>query len=487
MKAKSARSKSKPVLNVGSFLLYRAPRTGVGGWKPNWMVKLRFPGKADRNRTSDFQICALCQAVPRGESVTKARPSCGCREGALAMAQAWLDDERAALMQQRRSQWDQVLEERDVLRWSDVQPVWMANAPVASRAATWNRLRLLVEQSTGLPMDGQRVDALTWPVFLDWAQMRQEFARRWPEGAPVEVKDPWALLRADLRGGKLPALVTNRVMEVNTTIKGYLRSARNVVGAKARSVHLRSLPLPAMTDFLEGRLDLPSPMGHVEIPPEVYARMYAAAEVLRGEDEQLWLVNQLLWRFGLRPIEVWLARSNWVEMDGDVPVLVLKNRADEYIYESGYKKGQGSELKARHRAIVRRYRIPGDVWEVVRRVMVPGGSLLGVPTSAAAQALVEKEHSAWMRLWMPDTTHSNYLLRHFLAAYTTARWGPLAASLFMGHSTSEVRATVTQSRYAGGGGTKLLPAIEWADLAPDAKYVRRMRGEFEDEELFKDG
>ena len=455
---------------------------------PVWKVKLHFPGKPDWMRSSEVAICGACLAVPASERVTKVRPDCKCRAGAVLRAEGWLAEERNAYWERVKSPRDLAVEQRDAVRWGEVKPVWMANAPVASREATWNRLRLMIEQTTGLPLDGQVVADWTWPLFLDWAQMRQEFARRWPEGVPDEVKDPWAVLRADLKAGVLPALVTNRVMEVNTTIKGYLRAARNVVGNKSRSVHLRSLgaELPPMTDFLSGRTDLPSPIGHVEIPPEVYAKMYAAAEALKAEDEQLWLVNQLLWRFGLRPIEVWLARDNWVEMDGEVPVLVLKNRGDEYVYESGYKKGQASELKARHRAIVRRYKIPADVWEVMQRVRVPEGSLLGTPTTAAAQALVEKEHSAWMRLWMPETTHSSYLLRHFLAAYTTARWGALAASLFMGHSTSEVRASVTQSRYAGGGGTKVLPAIEWADLAPDAKYVRRMRGEFESEALFED-
>lgn len=395
-----------------------------------------------------------------------------------------------------------------------------------------DRLFAIIEEATGFPADDQPVTVLTWELFLDWVQLRQAFhlcgaSKRGGEQGTEEarlrteikelkrlrVKTPalvdlrkkykslrgidqsnarcavldelkaergrvvserarlleaakmrllklpsqrWAMLRAELKARRLPPIDKNTVCPGNTTIKSYLNAARAVLGPTGRSEYLRGLELPPLTDFMTGKVKLPSPRGHQEIEAGAYARMYEAAARLKGENLKLWVVNQMLWRFGCRPCEVPAARLGWIEHDKEGPMFVLKNRPEEDF-----------RLKARERSIVRRLRIAPDLWAAMREVATEG-SLIGAASMTAARNLVEREHNEWMRQFVPEGQHGNYLLRHWVATHVQDRWGTKMASLFLGHATSATlsgeRMTITEDRY--GDSAKACPALTWEDLAP---------------------
>jgi integrase len=465
--------KRKSKLNRGSVCIFRAKASG-GGFKKNWMMKLKWPDKPDRLRSSEYGVCPLCLTEERP---TKTRESCRCQVPAREVAEGWLDDERVAFEAGRSSARDMELAEKAVLRWKEVKPVYLANGP-ASAKDNWERLEAIVEEVTGKPLGDQPVTVPTWPQFLDWVQMRQEYFRRgWSKrgGVPVEVKYPWAALRADLKGGRLPAIDKDAVVAGNTTIKGYLNAARAVLGGTSRSEYLRHLQLPPMEGFWDGRvckLSLPSPVGHREMDAERYKAMYEAAEVLMGTDLRLWVIVQMLWRFGCRPCEVSSARCSWIEHDAEGPMFVIRNRYDEPLRDSGKWKGQVFKVKAKSRAVVRRLRIAPDLWAAMQAIMTPGadgyGSLLGASTTAMAEAWVDKLCSAWVGQFTGEDTHTNYLLRHYVGTLVRQRYGLDTAAAWLGHVSGTTitggRMGMTESRYAGN--VKALPALTWEDLAP---------------------
>ena len=395
----NAKKSTKARVNLGSSLVYRQ-QSPSGGYCKAWYLKISMRGQSPWIKATEHLLCSACLDFPRDQKLSAVRGNCACKKPALERAATVLAAETAAVLERRKSPREEAVERRGALTWGEVEPVWLANGPVASRKAIWGKARLMVEQLSGKAMGPQALADWTWSDCLNWAHLRQVYAARFgdeevgagsdelPEALRKRVSRDakrklevgrWTALRADLKAGKLGSpLVTSQVLKVNTTIKSYFGAMRNIIGSYSRQVHLRTLSLPPMTDVLEGEISLPSPKGHAEIPEAAYARMYGAVSMLKSEDEQMWLVGQMLWRFGLRPIEVWMARSDWLEETNGVHVLVIKNRQDGYVYESGARKGLTAELKARHRSIERRYRVPADVLEVMRRLMIPGGSPLGL-------------------------------------------------------------------------------------------------------------
>lgn len=462
--------KRKTRLTVGSYCLLRQKvdaKRWIDGdvaskYKPAWMVKLRLPGNVQKVASSAYAICEKCLAVPEDESPARVREKCGCLEPAHRFARDWLEREVTTWDEGRLANLNAWRQRKADLLCREVAECYKGNVPLSGRAnylRNLDRWFAIIEETTGRAADEQAVTVTTWNLFLDWAQMRQEFHRRgWSKrgGVPAEVKDPWAVLRADLKARRLPPIDKETVCAGNTTIKSYLNAARAVLGPTGRSEYLRGLEMPPLTDFMTGKVKLPSPRGHQEIEAGAYARMYEAAARLKGENLHLWVVNQMLWRFGCRPCEVPAARLGWIEHDKEGPMFVLKNRHEEDF-----------RLKARERSIVRRLRIAPDLWAAMREVATEG-SLIGAASMTAARNLVEREHNEWMRQFVPEGQHGNYLLRHWVATHVQDRWGTKMASLFLGHATSATlsgeRMTITEDRY--GDSAKACPALTWEDLAP---------------------
>jgi hypothetical protein len=355
---------------------------------------------------------------------------------------------------------------------------WMANIPTKGRENFVKRLANLLafaEQATGqAPGPLCVADVVTAENAMTWVRLRQEYNRRgWQEGAPVDVKNPWAVLRADLAAveadpmnkelaRRMPPIDKRTAAAGNTTIKSYLNCIRSIFGPTGRTEYLRGLEVPPLTDFMEMKIKLPTPKGHRQIETDDYAAMYAAAEQLKASDLQLWVTLMMMWRFGSRPIEVWKARPNWIEMINGEPVFVLSNREEE-----------GFSLKAAERNIERRIRVPADLWEAIQQVQTTE-AIIGGTSPTATKNLVERDCSQWVRQFLPKAdygSHSNYMLRHYIGRLVSRRHGSLMASLYLGHSTEATlanrRATITETRYSDGGGSEILPAITWEDVRPE--------------------
>lgn len=459
---------------------------------PAWKVKLSFPGGKQEFATSCEAICGDCLAVDMASSPVRARPDCWCQERAHTFAKALLQNRARAWQGERLDALNSWQMRKAEPTCEKVKEVYLSNVPVRGRenyAKNVQRWWSILEEATGKAADGQRVGVLTWDLTLDWVQMRQEYHRRgWSvRGAqlPDDVKDPWVTLRELLKAKKLPPIDKETVSAGNTTIKSYIRAARAVLGQTSRSEYLRGLEIPALTDFLTSKIKLPSPKGHKEIDAADYRAMYEAAPTLRDEDEPRWVVMQMLWRFGCRPIEVWHSKPDWIEHDEEGPFFVLKNRPEQgFTMADDEEESDGDDdeesetrpfafqLKARERAIERRLRIAPDLWEAMQRVMT-AESLIGARTRTAAQNMVERGANKWVRTFLPRSKygqHGVYLFRHYVGRLVSRLYGTDIASLWLGHATPATlagrKATITETTYAGGAGSEILPALAWSDLAP---------------------
>ena len=480
----------KQRITVGGFFLVRQKRPELqwvegdvsSRYFPAWRVKLSLPGGVQRMLSSALGICPKCLAVPADKTPTKERPSCGCQVEARRFGQAALEAELAVWHDERMTALGSWRLRSAGVTNAKVRETYEANVPMSGRKnylKNVSRWWSIMEEALGRDPGPLSPSVLTWELALDWIQMRQEFYRRgWSRrgGVPADIADPWAVLRAELKAKRLPPIDKASVSEGNTTIKGYINAARAVLGPTSRSEYLRGIELPDLSSFMEGKIKLPSPKGHREIEPDHYHAMYEAAPALAAEDPALWVVLQMLWRFGCRPIEVWHATPDWIEHDAEGPIFVLKNRPEQGFViseEDEEEKPFGFALKARDRAIERRLRIAPDLWKVMQGIQT-AGSLVGAGSRTAAQRLVERSANEWVRRFLPRATygqHGVYLLRHYVGRLVARRHGVTMASLWLGHATEATlqgrRATITETTYASGAGTDVLPALTWEDLQPE--------------------
>jgi hypothetical protein len=233
-------------------------------------------------------------------------------------------------------------------------------------------------------------------------------------------------------------------LEVNTGLMATVRNALALLSHQERL--LPGLRLPEVSALKSmPRLKLPR-AGFEPWPAGVFEAMVKAAELLKETEPELWLINVCLRRLGLRVEELECARRDWLEQDAAGRwCLVIKERAAWAILKHG--KPRKLALDA----------------ELAEILTARTGYLIadGLPTTTRHD-LICREHSQFLRRFIPDRTKSNHELRMHAASQVYTRHGLGAAAYFLGDS-----AATTERFYAswmGGavgldGDALVVPAV----------------------------
>jgi len=160
--------------------------------------------------------------------------------------------------------------------------------------------------------------------------------------------------------------------------------------------------------------------GFVPIPPDIITRMDAAAATHRADSPDVWRCYVLMRRCGMRPIEVWNARTNWLEVDATGrATLALRDRPEEsFTLKNSVARFIG--LDATWASVFEAE--PGEF------VICPRAS----PT--ARMNFVQRVFSTWVRQFLPDRRSSAYELRRLSGSEVMERDGIEAARYFLGHT-----------------------------------------------------
>jgi integrase len=214
----------------------------------------------------------------------------------------------------------------------------------------------------------------------------------------------------------------------NGIINSMLGHARDVFGKAAMELKLDKLRLPDVSGFRTFPL-LPeeSPEAH-PLTPDEFAAMVAAAHEVQAAEPELWLVNVLLRRTGLRSSYLLAAKSSWLEREGDRWHLAIRNRKDE-----GFRKKRGTRDQA----------IPLD--DELAAVLTARDGFLVLPAGTAGERddLVRRRHNAWLKSQiggLGETTQGNHRLRDTVASALWTLYGSAAAQEALGHASADTTA-----------------------------------------------
>ena len=184
--------------------------------------------------------------------------------------------------------------------------------------------------------------------------------------------------------------------------------------------------------------------GFIPWDEEVYRAMDEASLKLKDEQPELWLVNALLRRTGVRDAELLAAKRDWIEEDAATgrAWLVIKNRGAEFKVLKHGRAYRRLELDEELKGVL----LPkkGYLITAPAQVNEPG---TGTRTSSgeapwARYDFIYRTHCEWLRQFIPDRVKANHELRMYAGSLVFKRDGLAAASYFLGH-----KSVVTTERY----------------------------------------
>jgi integrase len=230
----------------------------------------------------------------------------------------------------------------------------------------------------------------------------------------------------------------------NGGLMSAIRNLRALFTAKFCSDRFGDLVLPDL-EPLRSLRGLPvEHKGFVPWDEEVYRAMDEASLKLKEEQPELWLVNAMLRRTGVRDAELLAARRDWIEEDAATgrAWLVIKNRGEEFKVLKHGRAYRRLELDEELKGVL----LPKVGWLITAPAQVnePG---TGTRTSSgeapwARYDFIYRDHCDWLRQFIPDRVKANHELRMYAGSLVFKRDGLAAASYFLGH-----KSVVTTERY----------------------------------------
>lgn len=455
---------------AGNFTLTRQPKPssrwktpGVREFDPNWVVRFRVPGFGTKVETARlYPVCRPCMEC--AESPTVERPGCknpGCQKDVTR----WAELRLAEMVGKARAGELAPTGTPKIQRLSlaEVLPVYLEHGP-EQRFENVRALRLVVESPSGKALEKWFLDELTPAVLRLFVRCYQEYARRWrgedaQRGTAEERAARWAELRGSI--ATLPPIDLRTITTSNTTIVSELQKARAVIGHKSRSVYVTCFDgrWPDLREWEDFTAGVPRPDNKFSLSHEVYQRMCEGLPLLKKpETLAMWTALRIMWRTGIRPIELIAAETSWLEKmtippdkgeEGpcnQVVILVVKNRADFAMKNWRTKQERAWPLDA-------------ETMEGVRTLARPGSSILGLAGAFEGEELL-RSTSAWLRACGVEGSHTNYNLRKLVGTVVVARDGAEAGARALGHGDS----AVTMKHYAGTGSP--LRVLTDSDLTP---------------------
>lgn len=411
------------VSRYGSARFY-APLRARSEWKdpkvpetkPNWMVRFHVGGE-----TWEESAGPLYPVVD-----------------GLAAVRIWAETRMRTQLEAMRlgklSAMDEVVRPREAVMLAELGRVYLGNVPPRKPDYRKNlqRLTAILTEASGLEAEALPVtdSMLSRGLLLGWVRMRQEhFRRGWTvdDAAPV---DAWAILREELKAGRLPGIDKEAVMECNTTIKSYLRCAKAVFANNRE--YLVGLRLPELRDFLGFSVDLAAPEGHREIPVEVLEALRADAPRLAREEPRVWAFNRVTSWTGARPITVRALPGSALTVLGD---------------------GSGEiALPSTKGGKAVRVAVDAETVAALRAVLTPE-SLIGARSARDAE-LIYRAHNDWLTAHGLTGTQKTYQLRHMRLQEYRERGGLELAAAGGGHTTT----AMVERKYTEG--VKVIPLME---------------------------
>ena len=316
-----------------------------------------------------------------------------------------------------------------VLWLSEVIALHEQHAPKSEHSRkSRQRLAAIWREVLGLEPEEVQVCAKVWSKdnLNAWVRMRQEMGRR------ADEEDlTWATLRADYKAGKLPAKDKVAEMPCNTTIVGYLRSAKSVFAASGE--YLPGLVLPDLSAFHAFEAGIPITKGLGELPPEVLQKVIEGLPALKAKRLDAWTLFQVVAWTAARPVSLSrMTRANitWLE-DGTAKLAIPET-----------KKGRLTVA-----------RVPKDVAEALHDLADDEG-LFG-RSAGAMERLNRRELNPWLREMGVEGSQALYRFRAHQIQATRDALGLEAAKDRAAHTSTKT----TEGFYAQRAPE--VPMVDW--------------------------
>jgi integrase len=247
----------------------------------------------------------------------------------------------------------------------------------------------------------------------------------------IKVEVDWAELRADYKAGKLPAKDKVHKRPVNTTIVGYLSSAKSVFAEGGE--YLPRLVLPDLTEFRKYEAGVRVTKGLGEMPPEVLQRVIEGLPALKAKRLDAWTLLQ---------VAAWTA----------VRTASLKrmNRSSITWMEDGTAKLAIPETKDGNAVVAR---VPQEVAEALHQLANEDG-LFG-RSHGGVDRLRSRELNPWLRKMGLEGSQALYRFRGHQLQATRDALGLEQASALAGHKDMKTTATYYAKR------APEVPMVDW--------------------------
>ena len=316
-----------------------------------------------------------------------------------------------------------------VIWLSEVIALHEQHAPKSEHARkSRQRLTAIWREVLGLEPSEVQVCPKLWSKdnLNAWVRMRQEMARR------ADEQDlTWSTLRADYKAGKLPAKDKETEMPCNTTIVGYLRSAKSVFAASGE--YLPGLVMPDLSAFLSFEAGVQITKGLGELPPEVLQKVIKGLPALKAKRLDAWTLFQVVAWTAARTIS-----------------LTRMNRTSITWMEDGTAKLAIPQTK---RGLLTVARVPKEVAEALHELADDKG-LFG-RSAGGMERLHKRELNPWIREMGVEGSQAIYRFRAHQLQATRDALGLQQASDKAGHKKPATTAEYYAQR------APEVPMVDW--------------------------
>ena len=316
-----------------------------------------------------------------------------------------------------------------VLWLSEVLALHEKHSPRSEHARkSRQRLAAIWREVLGLEPEEVQVCPKLWSKdnLNAWVRMRQEMGRR-SEAEGLT----WAALRADYKAGRLPAKDKVTEMPCNTTIVGYLRSAKSVFAGAGE--YLPGLVLPDLSAFLSFEAGISITKGLGELPPEVLQRVIEGLPGLKARRLDAWTLFQVVAWTAARPVS-----------------LTRMTRSSITFLEDGTAKLAIPETKKGRLTMAR---VPKEVAAALHELADEEG-LFG-RSSGAMERLNRRELNPWLREMGLEGSQALYRFRAHQIQATRDALGLAAAKDRAAHTSDKT----TEGFYAKRAPE--VPMVDW--------------------------
>lgn len=246
-----------------------------------------------------------------------------------------------------------------------------------------------------------------------------------------------------------------RMRGSKTSTSSYARQARSVVAVRKMKFY-EKLKLPDLTSFRAEHVDAPRLSRPRPLDMTSLREMLAARPALKVSDPAVYVANLMFAHWGMRDIEIWNARTHWLDREGAQWRMHIIDRPEEDFWPKG---AEGSFEVSE---------------EVVREVLsmqhlCTDGYLVPGATKTDRHNAIYRRHSEWVSAWIKDRRKTSYELRR----YAGSRLLDMGASIYQVRDFLRHRnVATTEQWYCYRLQNRGLPTIGLDDLSPKLEVVR---------------